>query len=85
MAGNLGEPHTEHKAVIMFNDKEMRSYDVLCKHDTKHTNHQLIDNHISTDAPQGSLRSSESDDKAAGKHMFINTEYCAALVIRCHV
>lgn len=49
LTGNLGDTYTRHQAVIEYSDDERKSYDVLCKHESSHIDHDLIDNHISTD------------------------------------
>lgn len=47
--GQLGDLTTQHQVVIKYNDKERKTFDVFCQHDPRHSNHQLIDNHISTE------------------------------------
>lgn len=45
----LSNPQVEHRLELTYDDGSQKKREVICRHDDRHTNHQLIDNHINAD------------------------------------
>ena len=49
---DLHNPVNPHHLIIQYNNGDRKTKEIMCKHDDRHTNHQLIDNHINADPNQ---------------------------------